>query len=77
MITIISTVDPSIPDTLGPERTVLVIKVSSFQGKDVLRQSIINHLVPVACVHIRGVSAIQGAGFQDCPIKGSELEGCL
>ena len=27
-----STVDPSIPDTLGPEGTVLIMKVSSFQG---------------------------------------------
>ena len=23
-----------------------------------------NHLVPVACVHIRGVSAIQGSGLE-------------
>ena len=27
-----STADLSIPDTLGPERTVLIIEVSSFQG---------------------------------------------
>ena len=27
-----NTVDPSILDTLGPERPVLIIKVSSFQG---------------------------------------------
>ena len=28
----LSTVDPTIPDTLGPERTVLIIEVSAFQG---------------------------------------------
>ena len=27
-----STVEPSIQDTLGPERTVLIIEMSSFQG---------------------------------------------
>ena len=27
-----STVDPSSPDTSGPESTVLIIEVSSFQG---------------------------------------------
>ena len=27
-----STVDPSITNTLGPEGTVLIIEVSSFQG---------------------------------------------
>ena len=32
--------------------------------KDVLWQSMVNHLVPVACVHIRGVSAIKGAGLE-------------
>ena len=31
-----------------------------------LWQSIVNHLVPVACVHIRGVSAIQGSGLEGC-----------
>ena len=28
----VCTVDPSIPDTLGPEKTVLIFEVSSFQG---------------------------------------------
>ena len=32
----------------------------SFQpGEDVIYHRIVNHLVPVACVDIRGVSAIQ------------------
>ena len=58
---------PSIPDTLGSERTVLIIEVSSFQG--LKEQSIVNHLVPVTCVlhkHKRGVCN-----------SGSGLEGCL
>ena len=44
-----------------------------------------NHLVPVVCVHIKGVPAIQGSGLEGCPqltrgvpaIQGSGLEGCL
>ena len=30
-------------------------------------QSEMNHLVPVACVHNRGVSTIQGSGLEGCP----------
>ena len=30
-----ATVDPSNPDTLGPESTVLIIEVSSFQGLEI------------------------------------------
>ena len=54
--------DPSIPDTSGPERTVLVLVV-----KDVLWQSIVNHLVSLVCVHIRGVCVIQVSGLEGCP----------
>ena len=32
--------------------------------RDVLWQSMESHLAPVACVHIRGVSAIQEAGLE-------------
>ena len=50
--------------------------------------SMVNHLVPVTCVHIRGVSAIQESGLEGClqfrgwirgvsAIQGSGLEGCL
>ena len=52
----------SILDTSGPERTVLISGV-----RDVLSPIIGDCLVPVTCVHIRGLSAIQG----------SRLEGCL
>ena len=59
----------TIPDTLGPERSVLTIEVSSYQGLKMyygkLSQSVMNHLAPVAYVHmhcIRRVSAIQGSG---------------
>ena len=40
---------------------------------------IVEDLVPVVCVHIRGVSPIKGAGLEGCPhaIKGAGLEGCL
>ena len=31
-----------------------------------LWQSIVNYLVPVVCVHARGVSAIQGSGVEGC-----------
>ena len=34
--------------------------------EDVLWQSMGNHLVPVACVHIRGVFAMQGSGLEGC-----------
>ena len=56
---------PSIPNTLGPERTVLNIEVSLFQRLKMYYrwQSLGNHLVPVAYVPIRGVTAIQGAGL--------------
>ena len=48
----------------------------------------VNHLVPVACVLIRGVSAIQGSGLEGYlqfrvwirgvfAIQGSGLEGCV
>ena len=60
-----STVEPSNPDTLGPESTVLIIEVCSFQGlkMHVLWFIIVDHWVPVVCVHIRGVSPTQGAGL--------------
>ena len=59
--------DHYIPDTLGPEITVLTIEVSSVQGlKMYYGKSKVNHLVPVACVHNRGVSAIQGSGLEGC-----------
>ena len=61
--------------------------------EDVLRQSTVNHLVPVVCVHIRGVSAIHRAGLEGClqfrgldwrglgrgvsAIRGSGLEGYM
>ena len=53
--------NPSVPGTLGPAGTVLIIEVSSFQGFEAaIYQCIVKYLVPVACVHNRGVSAIQG-----------------
>ena len=56
----------------GPERTVLIIEVSSFQG---LKCTMARHsksliLVPVACVHNRGVPAIQGSGHRYSTIHG-------
>ena len=52
---------------LGARRTVLIVKVSSFQGlKLYCGRSIVSHLVSAACVCIRGVSAIQGAGLEGC-----------
>ena len=58
-----------ISDTLRPERTVLIIVVSSFHGLKMYVQwqskaCMENHLVPVACVHMRGVYAIQGSGLE-------------
>ena len=48
--------DPSILHTLGPERTVMIIEVSSFQGLEMyLAIIIVDCSVPVTCVHLRGV----------------------
>ena len=55
----------SILDTSGPQRIVL-IGVLISRVEDVLWQSIGNHLVPVSCVYIREVSAIQGSGLEGC-----------
>ena len=55
-------------DTLGLESTVLIIEVSSFQGLGIYTVAYYSGiLVPVVCVHIRGVSPIQGAGLEGCP----------
>ena len=54
---------PPIPDTLGLESTVLIIEVSSFQGLE-MWLIIVEYLVPVVCVHIKGKSPIQGAGLK-------------
>ena len=55
----------SIPDTLGPEWTVLIIEVSSFQGlKMYYDEAWRIILVPVVCVLISGASAIQGSGLE-------------
>ena len=42
----------SISDTLAPERTALIIEMSSFQGLKMyyVWQSIVNYLVPVTCI---------------------------
>ena len=53
--------------TLEPEGTVLAIELSSFQGLktyNCIYQIIVNHLVQVACVHIRGLSTTQGSGLE-------------
>ena len=56
---------------LRTERTVLIVEVSLFLGggggvEDVLWLVIVDYLVPVVCVHIRGVSAIRGSGLEGC-----------
>ena len=70
--------NPSIPGTLRPGRTVLIIEVSSFRG---LKCAMAEHsesfvssldigkpfpvsVVPVACVHNRGMPAIQEFGLE-------------
>ena len=52
--------NPANPDNLGPESTVLIIEVSSFQGWKCTVAYNVEYLVPVVCVHIRVVSPIQG-----------------
>ena len=57
--------DPSIPDTMGPEWTVLILEVSLLQGlKMYYGKAWRIILVPVVCVLISGVSAIQGSGLE-------------
>ena len=53
--------NPTIPDTLGREGTVLIIKIDALISgvEDVLWESMESHLVPVASVHSREISAIQ------------------
>ena len=53
---------PCIPDTLGPERAVLM----SSEIKDLLWQSIMIHLIPVTSVHNGRVSTIQECGLEWC-----------
>ena len=46
--------------------------------EDVLWQIIVNHKIPVACVHFGGVSCSSGVGIRGVSvIQGSGLEGCL
>ena len=46
--------DPSNPDALGPEGSVVIIEMSSFQGlkAGVFVLIIADNLVQVSCVHI-------------------------
>ena len=55
--------NPSNPDTLGPKappdyQGILITGVG-----DVLWLIVVEYLVPLVCVHIRGVSPIQGLGL--------------
>ena len=65
--TYIFTVNPSIPDTLGPEGTVM--KVSSFQGLK-MNYGKVQGIITFGwsdthiCGHIREVSATQGSGVE-------------
>ena len=67
----------SIPDTLGSKG------MSSYQGLQVYcgngEHGMENHLVPLACVLNREVSATKGAGLEGClQLRGpARLEGCL
>ena len=60
-----STVEPSIPDTLGTERTVLIKQMSLFQGLNLFYiKCIVKTLVQVTCVRNIGMSILQEAGIE-------------
>ena len=63
------------PDTLEPESTVLTMEVSSFEGLEMYCAwlIIVEDLVLVVCVHIRGVFAIQGAGLEEFRCNNSKI----
>ena len=51
-------------DSLEPESVVLTIEVSAFQGLHCDKACTENHLVPVVCVLIIGVSTTPGSGLE-------------
>ena len=71
------TVDPSILDTLGPEGTVLIIEMSSFQGLKMYYDKAwrIIWFQWCVCGHNRGVSAIPGSGLVGFQYSGTSDSG--